>query len=150
MSSVWTLFKCLFIWLIDRILPGVTTLGHTGPGSNTNEEVLSILQSSKTGASPSDGLMSYSGYSSGRLTHLQRCSRCILQPQQNGLKHNPIYMYILKWVGPQRDIYFLRIYSFILFLHTCMFPACCFCQRRYMAQGLINGVLNETWTHLCL
>ena len=32
----------------------------------------------------------------------------------------------------------------------CMFPACCFRQKTYMAQGLVNGVLNETWTHLCL
>ena len=27
--------------------------------------------------------------------------------------------------------------------HTCMFPACCFCQRTYMAQNLVNGVLNS-------
>ena len=39
---------------------------------------------------------------------------------------------------------FFKIYSFILFLHTCMFPACCFRQRTYMAQGLVNRVLNET------
>ena len=26
-----------------------------------------------------------------------------------------------------------------------MFPACCFRQRTYMVQNLINGVLNETW-----
>ena len=24
--------------------------------------------------------------------------------------------------------------------------ACCFCQRTYMVQGLVNGVFNETWT----
>ena len=29
----------------------------------------------------------------------------------------------------------------------CMFPACCFRQRTYVAQGLVNRVLNETWTH---
>ena len=39
---------------------------------------------------------------------------------------------------------FFRIYLFILFLHTCMFPACWFHQRTYMAQDLVNGVLNET------
>ena len=43
-----------------------------------------------------------------------------------------------------------RIYLFILFLHTCMFPAFCFHQKTYMPQGLGNGLLNETWTHLCL
>ena len=39
---------------------------------------------------------------------------------------------------------FFRIYLFILFLLICMFPACCFHQRTYMAQGIVNGVLNET------
>ena len=41
---------------------------------------------------------------------------------------------------------FFRIYLFILFLYTHMFPACCFHQRTYMAQG----VVNETCTHSCL
>ena len=35
---------------------------------------------------------------------------------------------------------------FILFLHMCMFPACWFRQRTYRIQGLVNGVLKETWT----
>ena len=39
---------------------------------------------------------------------------------------------------------FVFIYLFILFLHTCMFTACCFRQRTYMAIGLGNGTLNET------
>ena len=82
--------------------------GQSGPGSNGNEVVLRIPQSSSiTEASLSDCLVSYPGhllkagsypsaemqlvYSTtpadwatliGReeLTHLQRCSRCILQP----------------------------------------------------------------------
>ena len=43
---------------------------------------------------------------------------------------------------------FFKIYLYlhILFLHTRMFLAYCFRQR--MARGLVNGVLNETWTHL--
>ena len=31
----------------------------------------------------------------------------------------------------------------------CMFPACCFCQRIYVAQGHMNGAPNETQSHLC-
>ena len=54
---------------------------------------------------------------------------------------------ILKWIDPRRDLYFLNIYLLISFVHACMFPAYCFLQRRNMAQGLVNGVLNETWTH---
>ena len=29
-------------------------------------------------------------------------------------------------------------------LYMCMFPAFWFCQRIYVAQGLVNGVLNKT------
>ena len=60
-----------------------TTSGQSGPGSNGNEGVLCIHQSSSiTGTLPSDCLESYLGYSLGEgLTPLQRCSWCILQPQ---------------------------------------------------------------------
>ena len=37
-------------------------------------------------------------------------------------------------------IYFVLTYV----LYICMFPAYCFRHRTYMAQGLVNGVLNET------
>ena len=47
----------------DRIQSGATTPGQNGPGSNTNEGVLHIPQSFKTGAS--DCLMSYSEHSLG-------------------------------------------------------------------------------------
>ena len=56
-------------------------------------------------------------------------------------------LHILKWVGSstKRFVFFLGfIYLIILFLHTCMFPACCFRQRTYMAQGLVNGVFNSS------
>ena len=33
--------------------------------------------------------------------------------------------YILKGIGPQKDFYSFKIYLFISFLQTCMFPACC-------------------------
>ena len=53
--------------LIDRTLSGVATPGQSGTGSNGNEEILCIPQSSSiTGASPSDCLMSNLGKSLGR------------------------------------------------------------------------------------
>ena len=53
-------------WPIDRTLSGATTPGQSGPGSNGNEEVLRIPQSSSiTGAWQSDCLMSYPGHSIG-------------------------------------------------------------------------------------
>ena len=52
------------IWPIDRTLSGATTPGKSGPGSNGNEEVKSISQSSSiTGTSPSDCLVSNPGHS---------------------------------------------------------------------------------------
>ena len=64
------------IWPRDRTLLSATTLGESGPGSNGNEGVLRIpSRSIITGASPSDGLVSYPGHSFwGCLTPLQRCS----------------------------------------------------------------------------
>ena len=48
------------IRFIDRT--GTTTPDQSGPESNSNEGVLHIPQNSKTGALPSDGLMSCSGH----------------------------------------------------------------------------------------
>ena len=51
------------IWPIDRTLSGASTLGQSWPGSNGNEGVLHIPQSSIiTGASPSDCLALYLGH----------------------------------------------------------------------------------------
>ena len=51
------------IWLIDRNLSDATNLSQSGSGSDGNEGVLRISQSfSITGASPSDGLISYIGH----------------------------------------------------------------------------------------
>ena len=44
----------------------------------------------------------------------------------------------------KRFVFFLNL--FILFSHTCyicMFPAYCFHQRTYVAQGLVNGLLKN-------
>ena len=52
------------VWPIDRTLSGATILSQSGLGSNGNERVLCIFQSSSiTGASPSNRLMSYQGHS---------------------------------------------------------------------------------------
>ena len=48
---------------MDRTLSGATTSEESGPGSNGNEGVLRIPQSSSiTGTSPSDCLVSYPGH----------------------------------------------------------------------------------------
>ena len=48
---------------MDRTQSGATTRAQSELGSNENEEVLYILKSSRTGASPSDCLVSYLGHS---------------------------------------------------------------------------------------
>ena len=51
------------IWPIDQTLSGATTSGQSGPGSDSNEGVFRIPQSSNiTGASPSNCLTSYPGH----------------------------------------------------------------------------------------
>ena len=51
------------IWPINGTLSGAITSGQSGPGSNGNEGVFHIPQSSSiTGASPSDCLVSYPGH----------------------------------------------------------------------------------------
>ena len=48
---------------MDRALSGATILGQSGPGSDGNEEVFCIPQSSSiAGTSPSDCLVSYLGH----------------------------------------------------------------------------------------
>ena len=52
------------IWPIDRTLSCASTPGQSGPGSDSNEQVLHIPQSSSiTGTSPPDCLVSYPGHS---------------------------------------------------------------------------------------
>ena len=51
------------IYSTDNALSDATTLVQSGPGSNGNEGVLCIPQSSKTGDSLSDGSMSYAAHS---------------------------------------------------------------------------------------
>ena len=55
-------------WPLDETLTDTTTPGQSGPGSNVNE-VFQIPQSSRTGASPSYGLVSYSEHSLRRKGH---------------------------------------------------------------------------------
>ena len=70
---------------IDRTLLGVTTPGQSGPGSNSNDEVLHIPQSSSImGTSPLDCLMSYP-----RLIEWGRGAICVFySPSQLGKKNN--------------------------------------------------------------
>ena len=80
-SFVFTQFKFqTVLWPIEKTLSGATTPGQSGPGRNYHVDVLHISQCSRTGTSPSDGIVSHAGHSLGRiLTPKQRCSRCNLQ-----------------------------------------------------------------------
>ena len=95
-----------FIWPIDRTLSGATIPDLNETGSNGNEWVFYIPQSSSiTGTSPSDCLVSYLGHSlGGGLTLLQRCSRCILQPA--GLHWNCVLT--LNWIIWNRTVYMYK------------------------------------------
>ena len=81
-----------FIWPIGGTLTSTTRPGQREPGGidKKNPKKLNISQSSRTRASPSDGLVSYPRHHLGAgLTLLQKCSWCILQPQPTGLCQEP-------------------------------------------------------------
>ena len=80
---------------IYRTLPGATTPGQSGPGSNDHEEVFHILLNSKAGTSPSDSLMLYPGQllGDGGFDPLQGCSWCILQSKLTGLPNLFRYLF---------------------------------------------------------
>ena len=64
------MYAVSYIYTIDRTLSGATTPGQSGPGSDGNEGVLRIPQSSNiTGTSPSDYLVSLTGHSLGRFLY---------------------------------------------------------------------------------
>ena len=72
-------------------LLGATTPGQSGPGSDGNEEVLPIPQSSSiTGTSPSEYLVSYQDTHWGGSNPLQRW---ILQPQPTGQLSEVVVLY---------------------------------------------------------
>ena len=78
-----------YIWAIDRTLTSTTIPAQSGLGSNGNEDILYIPQSSRTGASASHSLLSYPGHTVavgwGDLNPLERFSRRSLQPHPFGL-----------------------------------------------------------------
>ena len=74
-------FSSAISLVLDKTLSGAITPRPSVTGSDGNEEVLCIPQSSSiTGTSPSDCLVSYTGHPWG-LAPLQRSSRCIQPPQ---------------------------------------------------------------------
>ena len=63
--------------------------------------------------------------------------------------HTHTHIYILKWVGPRRNLYILGfIHLFCSYIYVC-FQLDAFV-REHLYQGLVNGIFNETWTHSCL
>ena len=72
---------------IDKTLSGITAPGKSETGSDGNEEVLRIPQSSNiTGESQSDCFVSYQGHLFVGFTILEGSSWCILLQQPIGLK----------------------------------------------------------------
>ena len=74
------------IWPIDKTLSGATTPGQSGPGTNGNEGVPFNHQSSKTGVTSSDYLVSYPGHSGGGLLLCRDAVSVFYSPPQQGRK----------------------------------------------------------------
>ena len=74
------------IWPMDRTLSGATTPSQSGPGSDSNEEVLRIPKAPalKEFYNQIVSCLIQDTIWWGGLTSQQRSSRCILQPQPTG------------------------------------------------------------------
>ena len=94
-SRLFTQFKCQTV-LFDPLIGNIRCYpsGQSRPGINGYEEVVHIPQNSSiTGASPSDHLVSYLGHLLvGGLTSLQRCSWWIISSQLTGLFYFSIFV----------------------------------------------------------
>ena len=101
--------------------------------------------SSTAGTSPSDCLVSYPGNSLEGLTTLQRCSRCILQPQPTGQlkdlmslkKHYLNYIYLTDRWNPKSGWVIL----------TCRGEGCWLYAQEFIEEYTLS---NEAWKIACL
>ena len=98
------------IWPIHRTLLGATTLGWSGSGSNGNEGMLHIPQSSTiTGTLPSDCFVLYPGYSLRGLSPLTG-QRNYFPSRGNNNKSSSFQDFLFIWIAWTVDactIYFI-------------------------------------------
>ena len=98
------------IWPKDGTLTGTTSLGQDGPGSNGNEGILPILQSSRIVTLPSNDIASYSRYSMGGVLPLYGDAiSVILQPQSTGLCNSGFQLLGPAFTLLYQDQNFIRI-----------------------------------------
>ena len=97
------------------------------------------------------GVITSRVYTINKSAHTKKVWKLIYDPRIYIYMYIYIYIYISKkrW-STKRFVFFEFIHFDLTYvLYICMFPACCFRQRTCVAQGLLNGVRNETWTHSC-
>ena len=104
-NSVKHKYSLVLLGPIERIVSNSTALGQSGPGSDGNEKVIRIPQSSSiTGTSASYCSVSYQEHSFGVFTSLQGSSRCIPQPQPTRQDHVECTAgYSMNWPFRQRS-----------------------------------------------
>ena len=109
-------------------LSGTTIPGQRGPGSDGNEGVLRIPQSSSiAGTSPSDCLVSYLGHSLGGLIPLKTRRRSILQPQPTGQLSLCVCVCVCVWARALEWFWVSLIVIFLLCVCMCVLEIFCVC-----------------------
>ena len=122
-------------WPIDGNIESTTTLGLSGPGSDSNDEVFYCPEISWSGVSPSDCLVSYLGDTFGGrgLRAQQWCSWRIVPPQPTGLIYIYIYIYVCVCVW------------------VCVCVCVCVCVRERESErdgvfvSLCVSIFNKSW-----
>ena len=111
------------IWPIDKTLSGAFTAAQSWPGSNVNELVLRISQNTSiTGTSPSDCLVSYPGHSLGE-TYASAEVQSVYSTTSPTSRLGNICLHTVEWfqVFLFNTIYSIHHYSLIcLILFFCL------------------------------
>ena len=108
------------IWPIDRTLSGATTPGQGGPGSNGNDGVLCIPQSSSvTRASLSDYLMSYPRHSAEMQSVFSTAPDDLLKVALNNTWVLLRKKHIIQKKKKKKNYKFLFLYHFMNLISFC-------------------------------
>ena len=120
-------------WPIDSTLSGGTTPGYSGPGSDGNEELLHIPQSSSiTGTSPSYCLVSYIGHSLGK-SYSSTEMQSVYSTTPSQLDQHASWVIIKKVLWEPYQSHHNGLFSLLLVLRD-------FAARRQINIGVIRTV----------
>ena len=144
------------IWPTGRTLSGATTPDQSGLGSNGNEGILRIPQSSSiTGASPSDCLVSYKGHKLGCVSYPSagmQLAYCTALSRLDCVRQ--AYIYIYTWsnhrIGEKLAVIKRRsVFAILTYICSITFFKHLVIVSRAPTTININVILARSWYLYC-